>query len=236
MSVKGGKGKERKGKEKKGKERKGEKKGEKRKEQKTFQNFTTIIYGLQSFSHEFSLGKAGPPLGGFVRLGIEDFVAEAQSDLLPQLSQVAPHGLLFSRVGRFGVHGVERKSSLARKFETSDRQRMHLFQTLVLGMTPVQFLQALDDVKREINEDAVGLAFDLVVAEENVGFEVHQSLVNDIHIVIAKSSRGCWPLVFGFQRQNGHISNTLAVLSEKGMTSRHLELSFYLSSGLKKSG
>jgi len=36
----------------------------------------------QSFAHESSFGEARPPLGRFVRLGIENFVAKTQSSLL----------------------------------------------------------------------------------------------------------------------------------------------------------
>ena len=57
---------------------------------------------------------------------------------------------------------------------------------LILRVATIEFFEALDDVKREINEDAISLALDLVIAEEDVGFEVHQSLVHDIHVIIAQ--------------------------------------------------
>lgn len=100
---------------------------------------------------------------------------------------------------------------------------MHLFQTLILGMASVQFLEALYDVEREIDENSISLALDLVIAEEDVRFEVRQSLVNNVHVLLGQRPRWCRPLVFGFQRQNGHISYAERIINEKGMTSRHLE-------------
>jgi len=175
----------------------------------------------QSFAHESSFGEARPPLGRFVRLGIENFVAKTQSSLLTQLCQIASHRLLFFAIGRLGVHSIEREPSFSRKLESSNRQRVHLFQTLIFRVASIQFLEAFDDVKREIDEDAIGLAFDLVIAKEDVGFEIRQSLVNDIHVIVGQRSRRCWPFVFGLQRQNGHVSDAESVFHEQRMTGRH---------------
>lgn len=141
---------------------------------------------LKGLAHESSLGEADPPFGGFVRLRVKDFVAKAKSRLLAQLGKVTSHSLLLPRVSRLGVHGIERKSSFSRKLKSSDSKRVHLFQTLIFGVASVELLEALDDVKREINEDAISLALDLVVTEEDVGFEVHQSLVYDVHVIVSQ--------------------------------------------------
>ena len=68
---------------------------------------------------------------------------------------------------------------------------MHNQQSdLIFRVASIQFLEAFDDVKREIDEDAIGLAFDLVITKEDVGFEIRQSLVNDIHVIVGQRSLG----------------------------------------------
>ena len=53
-------------------------------------------------------------------------------------------------------------------------------------MASVQFLEALYDVEREIDENSISLSLDLVIAEEDVRFEVRQSLVNNVHVLLGQ--------------------------------------------------
>ena len=74
--------------------------------------------------------------------------------------------------------------------KSSDCQRIHFLKSLVLGGTLLQLLETLGDVEREVDQDSVRLGLDLVGAEEDVGLEVVERLVNDVRLLRDRKTRG----------------------------------------------
>ena len=102
---------------------------------------------------------------------------------MPQLKEVLPHQVRRLWAGRSLVHAVQRESWVSWDVESGNGQAVHLLQALSLAGTLLQLLEALCDVKGQVDEHPVRLRLDLVCAEEDVGLEIVKCFINDIRLL-----------------------------------------------------
>lgn len=63
---------------------------------------------------------------------------------------------------RTQVDRVQRESSVAGNVELGDGQRIHFLQSLALVVATLQFLQALGDVQRDVNQHTIHLRLEIM--------------------------------------------------------------------------
>ena len=102
--------------------------------------------------------------------------------LLPHLAHIPPQRLRLIPVSRPLKRLVQRKPGLARQTELLQRQICQelLSRGCVGAALGGEFGQAIGEEEDAVDEEAVGGAFDLEVAEEGVGAEEGQDFVEDV--------------------------------------------------------
>ena len=136
----------------------------------------------QGLLHEPLLCEAGPPLGRFSIRSLKHFLTQSLACLVPQLKEVLSHQVSRLWAGWPLVHSIQRESWISRDVKSGNGQAVHLLQPLGLAGTLLQLLQALCDVKGQVDENSVRLGLDLVCAEEDVGLEVVKRFVNYVRL------------------------------------------------------
>jgi hypothetical protein len=175
---------------------------------------------LQTFPHKLPLGKAHPPFTRPLAAALIQAPMQPTRQLLPHLADVRPQRLGLISVSRALERLVERKTGLAGQTELLEREVCEEF----LGGRGVgialrrEFLQALGEEEDPVDEQAVGRAFDLKVAEEGVGAEEGEDFVEDVvgfgvWVDVERRDRG-WErgqrvggaARFGPQREEGEVA------------------------------
>jgi len=117
----------------------------------------------QAFIHKLSLWEAHPPLARFVCLWVKYFLHQSLTSLLSELLQKTSHCVFFLFVWRTRVHCIERKLCFTRNVESADGEGLHLLQTLLLGLGLLQFLEALGNVKSQIDESPISFTLQNII-------------------------------------------------------------------------
>ena len=73
--------------------------------------------------------------------------------------------------------------------------------------TPLELFEAILDVQSQIDENTIGVRFDLVGAEEDIGLEIGQRFINNVGLsaVLGKTGRGTSD--GALNGQDGHIAD-----------------------------
>lgn len=147
------------------------------------------IHSLQRLVHELPLGEAEPVLARRGLLSVHT-AQQPRGNLLTHLRKVLAEGLGIVAVGR-GLEGlVKGEAGIAGNGEVGVQGEVH--QGL-LGISPAHARldggQGLADEQDAINEHAVGGALDLEVAEEGVGAEEGENLVDRVVRLVRRLDR-----------------------------------------------
>lgn len=129
---------------------------------------------------ELSLLEAHPPLVGLVGIASINLLEEANADFDAELGQILTDGISLLGGGRLrdvsteGELGIAGQSEVLLQTHSSDESR-----TLLLVLLE-KLGKARRDVQDTISQETISITLDGKVAEQNVGLEKCQNLINEI--------------------------------------------------------
>ena len=153
----------------------------------------------QGLLHEPFLCEAGPPFRRLSICSFENFLTQSLPCLVPQLEEVLSHQVCCLWAVWPLVHSVQRETWISRDVKSGNGQAVHLLQSLSLAWTLLQLLQALCDVKGQVDENSVRLGLDLVRAEEDVCLEVVKRFVNYVRLFWCRQTRCRAPKIMWYK-------------------------------------
>lgn len=145
-----------------------------------------------------------------------DDIKESGVSLLANLGEVGPEGLSLASVSRGGHEPAEAEGLVAGDREGLDGVRVEDLLGLTLGLVG-DLVEAGGDVEGDVDEESVGVAKDLKVAEEDVGLEETEGLVDDV-LLVAGALRGRTLEGGGAEGEEGEVGNVLSVSEGDGLT------------------
>jgi len=169
--------------------------------------------------HELLPGKAEPPLGRPSVGGAEHPFAHSGPRLMAQLEKVLLVRVYLLLRGGLGINRIEGERRVTRDGKLGDGQRIHFGGALALVFALGQLLKALGDVQGHVDKCPVAFSLDFISSEENIGFEILKSFINDIR-PISRHEGGGSP-VFSSDGQEGKVANRVAGDGDIAVVCRH---------------
>merc|ERR1712070_542220 len=165
---------------------------------------------LEVLVEELPLGEAHPPLAGLVLAKGVHGLDETVAGLLPELGQVLTDLVSLGTVGRVGDEASKSEVLVAGNREVLDGEVEEVLLGAALALVH-HLVDGLRDVERQVDEDAVSRALDLVVPEQHVGLEEADRLIDDVGLVSRASVAGSGTLVLGLDGQHAHAAHDAKV-------------------------